>query len=264
MISVFCFRLALGMLSSLWLLPAPKMHPRFFRTHFLTVLALTVVAGWMVRVTPETSHDALENSRWIAWATAFGALLGAIAWMFEKPPGGWLLVALCSIGCLTALMVTNQQHLASPVIEELGRPMAWVVQGIADLTSAMLLGFAVTAMLVGHSYLISPGLSIRPLLVQIVGFGIAWLGRVAVAAWALWFWMTDHDITNFANETNLWLPVRWLVGFGAPLLCGVMAFRTAQIRSTQSATGILYVVVILVFLGELFGLLLARQTGLPL
>ena len=51
----------------------------------------------------------------------------------------------------------------------------------------------------------------------------------------------------------LWLPVRWLVGFAGPLLLGWMAWRCAGIRSTQSATGILYVVVVLVFIGELTG-----------
>jgi hypothetical protein len=54
----------------------------------------------------------------------------------------------------------------------------------------------------------------------------------------------------------LWLPVRWLVGFGGPLLLGWMAWRCAGIRSTQSATGILYVVVVLCFIGELTGELL--------
>jgi hypothetical protein len=49
-----------------------------------------------------------------------------------------------------------------------------------------------------------------------------------------------------------------------PLVFGWLAYRTAKIRSTQSATGILYVVVILAFLGELTSLLLLRDTGLPL
>jgi len=40
-----------------------------------------------------------------------------------------------------------------------------------------------------------------------------------------------------------------------------MALETARIRSTQSATGILYVVVILVFLGELTSQLLGEKTG---
>jgi hypothetical protein len=43
-----------------------------------------------------------------------------------------------------------------------------------------------------------------------------------------------------------------------------MAWETARIRSTQSATGILYVVVILVFLGELTSLLLVEKTRLLL
>jgi hypothetical protein len=61
----------------------------------------------------------------------------------------------------------------------------------------------------------------------------------------------------------LWLPVRWLVGFLAPLGLVWMAWQAARIRSTQSATGILYVVVIFCFLGELTGLLL-RDGGVTL
>ena len=60
------------------------------------------------------------------------------------------------------------------------------------------------------------------------------------------------------------LPVRWLVGVLAPLGFGLMALSAARIRSTQSATGILYVVVVCGFLGELLSMLLTHQSGLPL
>jgi hypothetical protein len=50
--------------------------------------------------------------------------------------------------------------------------------------------------------------------------------------------------------------VRWLLGFLGPLALTWMAWQTAKIHSTQSATGILYVVVIFCFLGELTSLLL--------
>jgi hypothetical protein len=43
-----------------------------------------------------------------------------------------------------------------------------------------------------------------------------------------------------------------------------MAYASARIRSTQSATGILYVAVVCGFLGELLSVLLARHTGWPL
>jgi len=58
--------------------------------------------------------------------------------------------------------------------------------------------------------------------------------------------------------------VRWGLGFVAPLVLGVMAWQTARIRSTQSATGLLYVVVIFCFLGELTGQLLLSTTGYTL
>ena len=54
------------------------------------------------------------------------------------------------------------------------------------------------------------------------------------------------------------------LGLAGPLLFGWMAWQAARIRSTQSATGILYVVVIFCFLGELTSLLLQSSSGFPL
>lgn len=246
MIATFSLRLALGMVGTLFLLPARQMHPRFFRTHFLTALGLCLVATVL------------------SWGTTLGivaavaavmAFLGAVAWIFERPPVGWTLVALTGTAALAALVVAEP-----PAIDR----TPWPGRVADDLTAAALLGAAMTAMLVGHSYLISPGLSIQPLMRQLCALGIATVLRIAVAGTALWFWTADHDLTNLSDEKVLWLPVRWLIGLAGPLVFGWMAYRTAKIRSTQSATGILYVVVILTFLGELTSLLLLRETGLPL
>jgi hypothetical protein len=99
---------------------------------------------------------------------------------------------------------------------------------------------------------------------QLAAFFIALSLRIIVAIIALATWKENHSLTNLNDEVVLWLPVRWLVGLLGPAFFGVLAYRTAKIRSTQSATGILYVVVILVFLGELNALLLQKITGLPL
>jgi hypothetical protein len=246
MIATFCLRLALGMLGTLFLLPARQMHPRFFRTQFLTTLGLALVAAVL------------------SWGTQLGvaavvaavlAFLGAVAWIFERPPIGWTLVVLTGGTALIALALIEP-----PTINR--TPLAGRIAD--DITASALLGSAMTAMLVGHSYLISPGLSIKPLMRQLYALGIAIVLRVAVAGTALWFWTADHELTNLNDETVLWLPARWLIGLAGPLVFGWMAYRTAKIRSTQSATGILYVVVILTFLGELTSLLLMRETGLPL
>jgi hypothetical protein len=234
-----------------------QLHPRFFRTHFLTALGLLVVA---------TLSAWPEAGGWLrgllAGATTL-VLLGALSWTLDPAPGGRALL-VASLGVLFAAMMELEPALAAsaalaaPVTFP---PVAWAGVGV---TSALLLGTALTAMLIGHSYLIAPGMELTPLLRMLAALGVAVLLRAAVAGVGLWFWTGTVAVYTLTNETVLWLPVRWLVGVLAPLVFGGMALAAARIRSTQSATGILYVAVVCGFLGELLSVLLVRQTGLPL
>ncbi|MFL5342152.1 MAG: hypothetical protein ACJ8F7_18555 [Gemmataceae bacterium] len=283
MIATFCLRLSLGMLTSLVLLSSKQMHPRFFRTQLLTVLGLCVVAallGWTTATEAKLTARLGDGMNWSQELPEFYyrrlalvvapvlAFVGSLIWMLERPRGGWVVITLTALAILAALFL--EDHILTPK----NVPAEFLIQQGTfhysalripdDLTSAALLGFGMTAMLVGHSYLIAPGLTIKPLMRQLAALGVALILRVAVAGVALWFWTADHNLTNLNDETVLWLPVRWLIGLVGPLVFGWLAYQTARIRSTQSATGILYVVVILTFLGELTSLLLLRNTGLPL
>jgi hypothetical protein len=115
----------------------------------------------------------------------------------------------------------------------------------------------------GHSYLTAPSMSMTPLLRLLAGSAAAIVLRAIVAGAALWFWTAGRSLFNLNDETVLLLPVRW--GLGLVGLMGLLglAWSCARIRSTQSATGILYVAVIFAFLGELTSLLLGR-TGYTL
>jgi hypothetical protein len=125
-----------------------------------------------------------------------------------------------------------------------------------------LLGTALTAMLLGHSYLIAPTMSLTPLMRLLATLAIAVLARMAVDGFALGCWTATHLLVSLKSGDAMYLlPLRWLVGFLAPLGLSWMAWQAARIRSTQSATGILYVVVIFCFLGELISLLL-RGSGI--
>jgi hypothetical protein len=248
MLAVFSLRLAAGMLACLLLLPPAVINPRFFRTHFLTALALAGLALMSLR----------ETAPWPVLALLGGALalafVGSLVWGLEGAPGGRPLVVLTTLALAGALA----WHEAAAAE---GRPLA--PQLLGDLTSAALLGSALTAMLLGHSYLIAPTMSLTPLLRMLGVFAGAVLARLAVDGWALGCWTAAHPGGTLKGDEVLWLPLRWLVGFAAPLGLGWMAWQAARIRSTQSATGILYVVVIFSFLGELTGQLL-RETGLTL
>jgi len=130
--------------------------------------------------------------------------------------------------------------------------------------SSTLLGAAMSAMLMGHSYLIAPAMSLTPLLRLLAALAVATLLRMTVAGVGLWSWTAEHSLTNLSDVTVLWLPLRWGLGLFGPLVLAWMAWRAARIRSTQSATGIMYVAVIFCFLGELTGQLLLSSSGLLL
>jgi hypothetical protein len=249
MLATFCVRLALGLVACLPLLSPRQLHPRFFRTHFLTALGLLVIA------TLSTWPDVDGWPRGLLAGGTLLALLGALSWTLDPAPAGWAIV-IATVADLVAVLT----FLEPPSIGTLP-PIAWAGVGV---TSALLLGTAMTAMLIGHSYLISPGMALTPLMRLLAALGVAIVLRAAVAGIGLWFWTGPVTAYTLNNEVVLELPVRWLVGFGAPLVFGGMAYAAARIRSTQSATGILYVAVVCGFLGELLSVLLARQTGLPL
>jgi hypothetical protein len=180
------------------------------------------------------------------------AVIGSVVWALEGAPGGRPLIVLTPALLVWAL-----------VLQEMDPDRALAARLAGDAASAALLGTALTAMLLGHFYLISPALSIRPLNRLLLAVAVSIVLRGGVDGLALVAWTREHSLANLKGDVVLWLPVRALVGLVVPLGLTWMAWQAAGIRSTQSATGILYVVVIFCFLGELLALLL-RDSGVTL
>jgi len=226
-----------------------QLNPRFYRIHFLTALGIAAVAAAFA------VESDIHYGPWF-WTALLASLLvccaGSLLWSLEQAPGGGLAIVASAVALLAALGIfywTAAVGWVSPTL-------------LAEAcTSAMLLGFAMTAMLLGHSYLIAPSMSITPLLRTLAGLAVALVARGTLAGWTLWFWTREHSLANLNDEVTLLLPVRWGIGLLLPLALVLMAWQTARIRSTQSATGILYVVVIFCFIGELVGLILGRLSG---
>ena len=246
MLAVFCLRLACGLTGALIICPARDVNPRFFRAQYRIALGLTGV------VTISLWEGAAPWFK-VLLAAAIGVLFcGALIWSLDKAPGnGFILVA--ALLCLVIMLAEANRMLwpATPVWPALA----------TEYASAALLGAATTAMLMGHSYLNAPTMSIRPLQNLLSVFFVTLIVRAVVAGFGMVWWTRSHSIVNLEDETVLWLVPRWLVGFGMPMMLGAMACQAAGIRSTQSATGILYVVVVLTFLGELLSLVLLQQSG---
>jgi hypothetical protein len=251
MLATFCVRLALGLILFLPLIWNCLPHARFVRTQFLTAMGLLIVAalsGWE------------EASGWMRAILVGGAavsFVGALVWTLDPAPAGRLLV-IAAIGVMGATLFQLMP------VDESASTIGHVARALNEVTSAALLGSAMTAMLVGHSYLISPGLALTPLMRMLKALFVAISLRASVALIAFAFWISAQQGSFHFSDVWLWLPVRWLVGIVGPIVFGWMAYSAAKIRSTQSATGILYVAVVCTILGELLSILLARQTELPL
>jgi hypothetical protein len=242
----FCLRLAAGLLLMLPILNPAIIPPRFYRVHFLTALGLLAVAGVLF-------VEKATLGFWLIYAAAvLGCVLGSIVWHLDKAPGGLLTVILTPIA-LTACLIYGGMLQRGPTDTPL--------RIVDDVAAALVLGSATTAMLMGHSYLIAPAMTIAPLMRLLAALGVSVIFRIMLACVGLWGWTSSQGTSNLETELMLWLPARWLLGLIAPLVLGWMAWETARIRSTQSATGILYVVVIVCFLGELTSLLLVEKTG---
>src|SRR5579884_1453972 len=253
MLSVFALRLAAGMMGCLLLLPASIINPRFFRTHFLTALALAGLSLACVR----------DSAEWplltcLGGALAF-AFVGSMVWGLEGAPGGRTFIVMTTLALAGSLILLNPPLAGA----EEYLPACRGLYLLGDATSAALLGSAVTAMLLGHSYLIAPTMSLKPLMRLLAAVAIAVLARLAVDGYALGCWTATQPSVSLNKDAVLWLLLRWLVGFAAPLGLDWMAWQAARIRSTQSATGILYVAVIFCVLGETTSLLL-RGSGMSL
>jgi hypothetical protein len=246
MLALFGLRLAFGLAAALLLIPTRLVNPRFYRVQFLTALGLTAAAAMLL-------HPAFATPLWLGLAAALAlCFAGSVLWSLDGAPGGRTAIGL-SAAALAAVLA-----LAAPVVNGLDQP-GLVLAG--EYTSAALLGTATTAMLMGHSYLIAPSMSLTPLLSLLGALVGAIFLRASVAALGLWFWTAGHWSVTLKDETFIWLPLRWVVGFVGPLVLTWMAWQSARIRSTQSATGILYVAVIFCFLGELTSQLLLSITG---
>jgi hypothetical protein len=176
--------------------------------------------------------------------------LASMAWMLDGAPGGrlWIVMtltfALAGLSELPARRASDGQ--TSTIVSAAGS-----FPFLGDLTSAAVLGSALTAMLIGHSYLIAPAMSLVPLYRMLTALAVSLVLRAGAATAELWLWTADGGTARLTKEMTLWLAVRWIVGLIGPLVLCWLAWETTRIRSTQSATGIVYVVVILCFLGEL-------------
>lgn len=179
-------------------------------------------------------------------------------------------------------------------------PLNSVAASINFISGSLILGSAFGGQYLGHWYLTVPGMHIRELKkVSFILFGSVSI-KIFEILWSFWSWTSSRsnlslvddmgrplgiDLNNIQNldqlnlshstlglQGDIWMGLgsfgvillisRVLWGIIAPFLLGYMVQKTVEIRSTQSATGILYALCVAVIFGEGAAIYMRTSLGL--
>jgi len=183
------------------------------------------------------------------FGAAFALLLGVVA-------TGLASITLDSLVFNKLLNIAGWQH--------------WLLVG-NNIAAAGILGTVLLAMVFGHWYLVIPKLSIDHLMKLTKVMMAAILIRIVSVVGTLAFIKAEPSlplgrvlsVLMLSLDQGLFFWPRLICGIVAPIVLAVMIHSTVQIRHTQAATGLLYVAVIVLLLGEFMSKFLLFSVQLP-
>jgi hypothetical protein len=223
----------------------------FYKLGTSIVMACLVLAfGVDLFMLPEVT--AIEK-----WCYGILIFTNAITYMFHKDDKSLLMWALYIVQIITFTVLTFHVFAFNP---------NWIN---FFLSSMLLLGISNFAMILGHYYLVVPKLSEEPLIYCLYIFWTAIFLKI-VSSLAIVFsvgrpYLEEGTLLGDGYMYNwLFVSMRYLWGYAAPLILSFFTFRLCKLRSTQSATGVLYIVEFFVIVGELISVYLMAKHGLPL
>ena len=259
---LFLSHLAVGIVFTL-VFVSREMGVKFFRFN-AGVAALLLVAAFTFRP-PEAS--ATESGRVAFIALVVLEVMLVVYWATVGRALASIRPAIAGTGLVAGIVALLAQAMALTA----GGPSAQAMTILSFVSSALLLGGACTAMILGHWYLVIPSLQVSHLQ-SIVKFHMAsMVFRVVVVAAAIfvaivsWKPGVGPSFKGYIfSVAGIFFWQRVLFGLFGPAVLSYLTWETAKIRSTQSATGILYVDFFTVVVGEVLAKYLFLATGVPL
>lgn len=202
---------------------------------------------------------------------------GGIRGLLHSWPGATIVLTLAYAACLFAYLVTfwvkKETHATSwlygaaflgvglvvasalTYAERLAEGPVQVLIPLNFLLSSLVLGSALLGMLLGHRYLTNPHLSISHLnvLAWIFLIAIVLQGGLTIGGFLLGP-NREAVLAALRIETvlGLFFWIRLAVGIAMPLVLALMILNTIRYRANMSATGLLYIAVLMVMAGEAF------------
>jgi protein NrfD len=259
---LFLSHLGLGIVFTL-VLVSREAGVKFFR--FNAGLAAALIAAAFAFRPPASQLTGLGVLALAALAVAEAAIV--IYWATVGRALAGLRPLLVTTACGSGLVTLIAQALSATA----GRGLdAKVLTAASFFSSAALLGGASTAMVLGHWYLVIPSMQVSHLQsivkVHIASMVVRIVVVVAVVIVAMETWQPGlgPSFRSYISSVNgIFFWQRVLFGLAGPALLSYLTWETAKIRSTQSATGILYVDFFTVVVGEVLAKYLLLATRVP-
>lgn len=262
--------LAIGALLTVILISLEEIGTMFFRFMsglVVALLALALFAQPLYKQIPDSLFQLPASSG----ALAFGLVLTSVAvlicgsvWV-RRVGKSYLLLAF-GLGLAVLVLISYFYPIAEGRLQA-----AFGLRALSFVGSALMLGSVLGAMITGHWYLVNHKLTIQPLrMASLLFLGATVLRTLFVLALMLYFSFSNElalaenarALMSFSGNGILFW-ARCLIGLLGPLVFAFMIYETVKLRSTQSATGMLYATVVLVFIGEAFSKFLWFFTGIP-
>jgi hypothetical protein len=256
---VFC-QLGVGGLVALAVPPFHDLERGYFKSSAAVFFSMALAGGggtiylWLTR--GATGIGLTEVLLWSACLPLYALYLSTL-WGEAMIARARLFTATLATGTLALLFGA-----AGLVAPEQGWGMG-VLAAVASITSAGVLGSVAAGMLIGHWYLIDPGMDIDPFHRCFRFF-----------VWTLWIELAVLVLVVLATAAGggtevLW-EHRWLLGLRivlgpvAAIAMAQMIRRVLAIPQTMAATGLFYIATLAVLVGELLGRYFTFRTSLPL
>ncbi len=250
---------AAGILAALPLAPFQELGRFFFILNAgLAFLCLCLAAPYRLSARAEWSAGSILAL--LAMALVMAYLAALLIQRGGRSSRGLLLVA--SAVALVAAAADGRMAAGAP-------GPAWAF-GLNAVCASLLLGSVIVGMLLGHWYLVRTRLDASHLVVFARFFAAAVIGRAVLFVVGLLgaASRSSMGMEIFLRTTTVdrgfFFWQRVVFGLLGPGALAFMVHETARIRSTQSATGILYIAVVFVMYGEFLARYLAVAGAGPM
>lgn len=255
--ALFLNLFALGLVGSIAAVPFRQIGSYYFRFHATLALVLVVIAVLVGR-----PWEAFAGGSALTQAAAGAALLFALVVLVEN----FVVRAAKSDLRTDALLFPVSTGVLFAAVDAFARSGFGVGGSILLtlhlLTAAAVLGTSFVAMTTGHWYLSNARLPFT-ILVR-----LSWMFVIAVAAKAavvaVYAILHGGEYMRLEGFYRLVMGVRVGAGIVLAMVLALMTLACARRRANQSATGILYVGVVFVLIGETISLYLTLPKEWPI